>query len=219
MRKDIYRLAGIAAVLVIALVVGASYFTRAKEVERAEQVKATAEADTSVFVRPHSKIWGPKDAKVTVVEFLDPECESCRAMYPLVKHLLDQYGGRVRLVIRYMPFHQNSVYAISALEAAAEQGRYWEMLEILFAEQPRWGDHHHPKPEIIPELAKKIGLDMAAFERSVNNPAHRNIAQADRADGQKLGVNGTPTFFVNGRMLERLGYEELKAMIDQELAK
>ena len=170
-------------------------------------------------MRRHSRVLGPKDAKVTLVEFLDPECESCRAIYPMVKHLLGEYGNRVRLVVRYMPLHPNSMYAASALEAAGEQGRYWEMLETLFINQPRWGSHHDPKPELIPGLAEQIGLDMEAFRRSVNSNAHRAIVEADRKDGESLGVTGTPTFFVNGKRLETLGYETLKALIDQELAR
>jgi protein-disulfide isomerase len=219
MRKDVYRLAGIGAVLIAASVIGATYYLRAEKKQQAEQEARQPPPETSLFVRPHSRSLGPDDAKVTIVEFLDPECESCRAMHPMVKHLLGQYGGRVRLVVRYMPFHQNSVYAASALEAAGEQGRYWEMLEILFVHQPRWGDHHHPKPELIPELAEQIGLDMDAFGRSVNSSAHKKLVEADAADGKALGVTGTPTFFVNGRRLTRLGYEPLKVLIEEELAK
>lgn len=140
-------------------------------------------------------------------------------MYPMVKHLLDQYEERVRLVVRYMPLHPNSLYAAGALEAAGEQGRYWEMLETLFRYQPDWGNHHHPRPELIPGYARQVGLDMQKFERFMSAGSYRSIVEADHADGMTLGVNGTPTFFVNGRLLEQLGYETLKALIDEELAK
>lgn len=225
MKKDVYKLAGIAAIFVVGFALVAFSYSRGQRRERAdraaEQTRAAAQAPAgdSVFIRPHSRSLGPRDAKVTIVEFLDPECESCRAMHPMVKHLLAQYGGRVRLVIRYMPLHPNSVYAAGALEAAGEQGRYWEMLEILFRNQPVWGSHHHPKPELIPDYAREIGLDMGAFERALGAGAHRAIVEADHADGRALGVTGTPTFFVNGRHLDRLGYETLKALIDEELAK
>ena len=225
MKKEVIRLVGMAGVLVAAFAIAAWFYTRGQTRERAEQVAeqsraaTQAPADDSVFIRPHSRTLGPKDAKVTIVEFLDPECESCRAMYPAVKHLLSQYPGQVRLVIRYMPLHPNSLYAAGALEAAGEQGRYWEMLEILFLHQPVWGSHHHPRPELIPGYAKEIGLDMEAFERSMNAGAHRKMVETDHADGRSLGVRATPTFFVNGRLLEQLGPETLKAMIDQELAR
>jgi protein-disulfide isomerase len=218
-RRDVYWLGGIALVAIVGFTIGARYYRGAQEARRAEEVAKQPAPPPSVLVRPHSHSLGPANAKVTIVEFLDPECESCREMYPAVKHLLQEYAGKVRLVVRIMPFHKNSLYAASALEAAAEQGRYWDFLEVLFVNQPRWGSHHDPKPELIPELARQIGLDMEAFNRSHNNPAHRTRLEMDREDGKSLGVNGTPTFFVNGRPLERLGYEPLKALIDEELAK
>lgn len=219
MKKDVYRLASIAALLIIGLLVAATYYLRTQKNERADQVAQQSKANAAVFVRPHSRSFGPADAKVTIVEFLDPECESCRAMYPAVKKLLSQYGERVRLVIRYMPLHPNSSYATSALEAAGEQGRFAEMLETLFLNQPRWGSHHAPKPELIPEFAQQIGLDMEAFRRSLNSAAHKTVLETDLADGRSLGVTGTPTFFVNGRLLEPLGYEPLQKLIEEELAK
>lgn len=223
MKKDAHKLVGIAALVITAFVLAALQYFRAEKqdlAERvAEQASQQARKDDSVFVRPHSRSLGPDNAKVTLVEFLDPECESCRAMYPMVKHLLAQYEGRLRLVVRYMPLHPNSLYAAGALEAAGEQGRYWEMLETLFRNQPQWGSHHHPRPELIAGYAQEIGLDMEAFERSLTAAAHRRIVEADHADGRALGVTGTPTFFVNGRLLDRLGYETLKALIDEQLAK
>jgi protein-disulfide isomerase len=222
-RKDAFKLVGIAALLITAFVLVAFYYLRDQKRERAEriaeQVAQQTRAEDSVFVRPHSRSLGARNAKVTIVEFLDPECESCRAMYPMIKHLLSQYEGRVRLVVRYMPLHPNSLYAAGVLEAAGEQERYWEMLDILFRNQPQWGSHHHPRPELIPGYAQEIGLDRQAVERFLSTGAHRRIVEIDHADGRTLGVTGTPTFFVNGRLLERLGYETLKALIDENLAK
>src|SRR5688572_8176775 len=80
MRKDIFRLAGIAAILIAALVLAASFYLRAQRVDRAERIAESSRADDSIFVRPHSRRMGPQDAKVTVVEFVDPECETCREM-------------------------------------------------------------------------------------------------------------------------------------------
>ncbi len=223
MKKDVIRLAGIAAVLVTVLVVAAAFYTRSQKQEQeakvAAQLASAPAGDDSALVRPHSRSLGPKDAKVTLVEFLDPECESCRAVYPVVKHLLTEYGNRLRLVVRYLPLHPNSTVAVAALEAAGEQGKYWEMLETLFLHQPRWGDHHAPRPELIPGLAEQVGLDMEAFRRSVASGASGKVVEIDRKDAASLGVTGTPAFFVNGKRLENLGYESLKALIDQELAR
>jgi protein-disulfide isomerase len=216
MRKDVIVLGGIAALLVGGLAIGARFYQGAKQEEIA--TKVASGPGPEVFVRPHSHTLGPKDAKVTVVEFLDPECESCRAMYPIVKQVMGLYSGQVRLVIRYMPLHPNAVAAASALEAAGEQGRYWEMLELMFLKQPEWADHHAPKPELLPEYARQVGLDMAAWSKSAADPAQRKKIDQDHADGRLLGVNGTPTFFINGKELERLGPEPLKAAIDAALA-
>jgi protein-disulfide isomerase len=209
----------IAAGLITVMVLAAMFYSRNQRLERVERIAERTQADDSIFVRPHSRSLGPENAEVTVVEFLDPECESCRAVYPMVKQLLAQYGNRVRLVVRYMPLHPNSVYAAGALEAAGEQGRFWDLLEVLFLHQPQWGSHHAPKPELIPGYAKDIGLDMEAFDRYLSSGAHKRLVEIDHADGKTLGVTGTPTFFVNGRPLERLGLAPLKALIDEELAK
>jgi protein-disulfide isomerase len=219
MKKDVYRLGGIAAVLVIALVVAISFY-RSEEARKASQrAKEQAAMNSSVFVRPHSHSLGPEDAKVTIVEFFDPECESCRLMHPLVKRILGQYPNRVRLVLRYMPLHENSEYAAGALEAAGEQNRYWEMLDALFLHQPVWGSHESPRPDLIPGYARQLGLDMKAFQRFMDAGSYRSLVAIDRADGMALGIRGTPSFFVNERPLLRLGYDSLKSMVDQELAR
>lgn len=218
MRKDVAVLVGVAAVLGAGLLVAGLFYSRAKQATLAQQTAALPVADDPVFVRPHSRVLGPKDAKVTVVEFLDPECESCRAMYPFVKHLLAQYPGKVRLVVRYLPLHGNSVYAATALEAAGDQGKYWEMLETLFMNQPQWGSHHAPKPELIPDYARDLGLDINAWTQSLQNPAHKQKIDQDKADAATLAIRATPTFFVNGKPLPDLGYDQLKSAIDAALA-
>jgi protein-disulfide isomerase len=224
MKKELVRLGGIAAVLVAVLLVAAGFYTRSQKQEQAARTasatagqSSAALARDSAFVRPHSRSLGPANAPVTLVEFLDPECESCRAMYPVTKHLLSEYGNKLRLVVRYLPLHPNSMQAVGALEAAGEQGKYWEMLETLFLHQPRWGDHHNPRPELIPQLAEQIGLDMEAYRRSLEAGAFRKPADIDRADAQTLGITATPTFFINGKRVASLGYEPLKVLIDQEL--
>lgn len=218
MRRDVLVVSAIAVAAVVALVIGARVYRGAQEQERRLAAAGAPAADPDRLVRPDSPSKGPRDAPVTIVEFLDPECEACRAMYPLVERVLREYEGQVRLVVRYVPLHANSELAASALEAAGEQGRYWDMLEALFLHQPEWGDHDQPRPERIPDYAREIGLDMEAFLPSFQGIKHRAKVDRDRADADALGVRGTPTFFVNGRPLERLGYEPLKAAVEQALA-
>lgn len=174
--------------------------------------------DGGRLIRDDSPIYGVADAPVSLVEFLDPECESCRSVYPAIKELINAYEGRVRLVVRYSPRHVNSVLALLALEAAGEQGQYWEMMDLLFARQPEWGESRTETPEVFAAYAQELGLEMTQFQAAMQNPAYREKIERDRQDGEALGVDGTPTFFVNGQRVEPLSYERLGAMIDAELS-
>lgn len=195
---------------------GISSYMKSSESRQAENTPAVSAAD---LIKDHSPTLGPKDAKVQLVEFLDPECEACRAMDPIVKGLLNQYEGKILFVVRYMPFHQNSTLAAAALEEAKEQGKYWQALSNLFYNQPQWGDHANPRPELITKFLSDIGVKFSTTKPEELIAKHEWKVQQDFADGKKLGVNGTPTFFINGRKLQELGYEPLKAAIDKELAK
>ena len=225
MRKEIKILALIAIVVVVGAVLGANYYRESKQSER----RPTATAD-SRLVRPDSAALGPADAPVTLVEFLDPECESCGAFSPVVKKILKDYDGRVRLVVRYMPFHPNSRLAASYTEAACEQGRYWEMQELLFRRQPEWGEIHghgpqvaaatarrEPAPVLFEKYAAELGLDVERVRAAVAENRYAQKIERDMKDGQSLGVTKTPTFFVNGRMLMRFNQQDLRALIEEEL--
>lgn len=179
-------------------------------------VEATPRADVELLIRSHSPIKGNPEAPVTIVEFLDPECEACRAMHPIMKRLLAEYDGKIRLVIRYMPLHGNAKLAASALEEAREQGKYDEALDALFENQPAWGDHHDPQPNLIMTYLKDIGVK-GRLDASALVAKHGEKVNMDHVDGNRLGVKWTPTFFVNGKMLEDIGYEPIKAEIEKAL--
>lgn len=218
MKKNIYTIIGIVALVLAAFVGAMLLYNRSQRASEDTNVsEGIARADGAKLVKSDSWTLGPTMARVTVVEFLDPECESCQAMYPIVKTLLSEFDGKVRLVVRYMPFHGNSVYAASALEAAGVQGKFWEALSALFEKQAEWASHHDPKPALIPKILGTTGLDMKRFERDLKDPKFASKIDQDKQDGMALRVTGTPTFFVNGRMLLELGYEPLKALIAEEL--
>lgn len=174
-------------------------------------------SDDERLTRADSPTLGPEDAPVTIVEFLDPECESCRAMFPVVKDLMKKYEGQVRLVVRYFPLHNNSVLAASATEAAGEQGKYWEMQELLFEQQPVWGEQRTPQTEMFMQYANQLGLDMEQFTDDLNSEAYQEKIQRDKTDGEALAVRGTPTFFVNGQRITNLSQESLEAAIQAAL--
>lgn len=222
MRKDVLILLGVAALVIVAAIVGSSYYQRSLEKER-----QPSPAVNSALVREDSPTLGSADAKVTLVEFVDPECESCAAFGPVIKKLLSEYDGKLRFVLRYMPLHPNSVPAGNFMEAAGEQGKFWQAQEMLFQRQGEWGERHGapasaPKPD-VPALFEKyaidLGLDVAAVKAAINQNKYGSKFERDRRDGQTLGVRQTPTIFVNGRRLTRLTESDLKALIEDELKK
>jgi len=222
MKNQIKILTLIGTIVVIAAIVGAAYYRKSVQSER----KPFASND-GPLVRPDSPTLGPANAPVTLVEFLDPECESCRAFSPFIKQLLKDYDGKLRLVVRYMPLHPNSRIAASYTEAAGEQGKYWEMQEIMFRRQPEWGERHgqpasapqEPPAVLFDRYAAEVGLDIEQLRNSVAQNKFASKIDRDQKDGQSLGVARTPTFFVNGRQLMRFSKEDLKSLIDEELRK
>ena len=187
--------------------------------EQADRIEALATAADSPLERPHSRGKGPADARVVLVEFFDPACEACRAFDPYVKALLAEHRDRVRLVLRYAPFHKGSDTMLKILEAAALQDRFWEALQVMYDTQPQWASHHHPQPERIWEFLPRAGVDVDQIRRDAQAPKFDAIIEQDLLDGRTLGVRKTPQFFVNGKPLLRFGYEQLKSMLDAEVAK
>lgn len=206
-------LAAVIAVLVAAFVVGANWYRGRGSAD----VSEGASSGAAELVRPYSITLGPASAPVTMVEFFDPECEACRAMYPIVKQVMAEFDGRVQLVIRYMPLHQNSAYAATLLEAARAQNKYWEYLDIVMLRQPEWASHAAPRPDLLMTYAPMAGLDVEQLRLAATDPDLKARIQQDEADGRVLGANRTPTFFVNGKVLPQLGYGPLRAAIEAEL--
>jgi protein-disulfide isomerase len=132
----------------------------------------------------------------------------------MTKMLLQEFDGKVQMLFRYAPFHANSKFAIQILEAARQQNRYWEVLDVLYQHQPQWGDHHNPRPELIwTFLTEVVGLDMARLKVDMNEPGIQKMIEQDLSDGRQLGVERTPQFFVNGEPLLNFGYEQLRQLV------
>jgi len=172
------------------------------------------------LVRPDShKLNVAPDNKVTFVEFLDFECESCRAAFPAVEQLRKEYGGKVTFVVRYFPLpgHFNAERAARAVEAASKQDKFEQMYQKMYETQGEWGEQRVPADERFRGFAKGLGLDLAEFDKDYNDPATLERVKRDVADGEALGVTGTPTFFLNGEKIQPESAADLKASIDAAL--
>lgn len=169
------------------------------------------------LIRTNSVTLGPEDAKVTIVEFIDPECESCRAFYPYVKNIMSENKEDIRLVIRYAPFHHNSVFAAKMLEAIRLQGKYWQALELFLELQPEWGSHHAPRPELLWTYLPLLEVDVEKVRADMELSSVSEIIEQDIQDGKDLVVTKTPTFYVNGELLTQFGYNELRSLVLSKL--
>jgi protein-disulfide isomerase len=154
---------------------------------------------------------GPADAPITIVEFSDYQCPFCARSEPLVHEALAAYPTQARLVFKHYPLtsiHPQAMPAALAAAAAQKQGKFWEMHEKLFANQRALA------PEQLTQYARDIGLDMAQFEADMNSDVIKAQVQEDIALAQRSGVRGTPTIFVNGKILQQRSLDGFKQIID-----
>ena len=141
-------------------------------------------------------IQGPPDAPVTLVEYGDFECPYCGAAYPIVKEIQERMGDRLRFVFRNFPIttsHPHSQQAAEAAEAASAQGKFWEMHDILYENQK------HLQEQDLAAYAERLGLQADRFTTELAERTHLERVREDFMSGVRSGVNGTPTFFINGR--------------------
>lgn len=207
------------AFAVITVIIGAGVYlsVRDREAPVAAQV-----GDAGQVVRDNSRRLNTvPDSDVNFVEFLDFECEACRAAFPVVEQLRSEYGDRVNFVIRYFPIksHFNAERAARAVEAAAQQDKLEPMYKKMYETQTEWGEQQTPADAAFRGFATELGIDMVAFDAAYNDPATLERINLDVADGEALGVQGTPTFFLDGNRLEFKTYEDASAAVDQALKK
>ena len=181
--------------------------------------QATMAVDRSALIRPHSPSLGNAQAPVVIVEFLDPACETCRTFYPIVKQLMAQHPDRIRLVMRYAPFHKGSDKVVAVLEAARRQGKFWPALEALLAGQQDWASNHTAKVDLTWKYLEPVGLNMEQLAIDLTSPDLKQAVAQDLTDANTLGVAQTPEFFVNGRPLPSFGFEQLRQLVAEEVAK
>jgi protein-disulfide isomerase len=187
--------------------------------QEAEKIESVASKNAALFSREYSQTLGSADAKVMVSEFLDPGCETCRAMHPFLKEMLAHYEGKVKLVVRYIPLHHGSDEMVRILEASKKQGKYWETLALMYDTQPYWASHSNPQPDQIWQFLPRIGLDTEKLKEDMRAPEIEEILAQDIADARALNVRKTPQFFVNGKPLMVFGTQQLVDLVQSEVAK
>ena len=168
-----------------------------------------------VFERQGAPVKGPAEAKVTIVEFFDPACETCADFYPYLKQIIDQYPGKVRVMMRYAPLHTGSDQVVTMLEAAHQQGKFWQALELLFTNQRRWISGHVSQPMRARGLLNGLALDHVKLDSDMSGQEATSAIQKDIVDGQSLKVRATPEFFVNGRPMPSFGLRQLRQLVKE----
>jgi len=208
---------GIGLVTVIILVAGV-FFVSKSDLSTNNSNETTQKVDSKLLIKDDNYKTGTTSAKVTVVEFLDFECEACGAAHPVVKQILEEYGDKIQFVVRNFPNHKNSLLAANAAEAAGEQGKFWEMHDKLFENQKDWGEKQTPQTELFLKYAKELELDTEKIKSAMESNKFTEKINKDKQEGISLGVDATPTFFINGvKEVGILSYDQFKQKIDTEL--
>lgn len=202
------------AVLLVVFGFGTLFYYAMNE----NQVSPLPEVKQATLIRMHSPTLGKVDAPVVIVEFFDPACETCAAFYPLVKQIMAANPDKIRLVLRYAPFHKDSDKVVALLEAARKQGKFWPALEALLASQADWAPHHTPQISLVWKHLEGLGLNLEKLRVDMGAPEIANVIAQDVEDARTLNVTKTPEYFVNGRPLPSFGFEQLKKLIDAALA-
>jgi protein-disulfide isomerase len=163
-------------------------------------------------------VLGAKNAPVTLIEYGDFQCPACARYFPFIERLTKEASTTVKLVFRHFPLyplpHPNSYISAEAAEAAALQGKFWEMYRLLYENQNDWAELSDPH-QVMYSYAEKLNLDMVKFKADIDSASVKARVSRDADEAQRLGIGGTPTFFVNGKAIETPStYDSLKALIE-----
>ncbi len=185
--------------------------------------EAGKSVDEKSLIRDNSYMTKQASAKVNVVEFGDFQCPACGAAQPILKKIIEEYKDNkdVNLVFRHFPLdsiHPNAHISSEAAEAAGAQGKFWEMYDKLYENQSIWTELPDPS-DILAGFAQQLGLDVGKFKSEVSSRRYTDVIKADQEDGNKLGVNSTPTIYINGEKMDSYQYDKLKSKIEEDLKK
>jgi protein-disulfide isomerase len=201
--------------LVVALVIGGVAWGLS---QMGGGVEAPAQTILTDAVSDSDWVKGSGDAPMVLVEYGDFQCPACASFYPVVKRLAEEMGDKLRIVFRHFPLRQNHPHAqlaAHAAEAAGRQGKFWEMHDMLFERQSSWSKDINAQTTFV-EYASSLGLDAERFRDDLKSPDLENKIESHVQSGQRAGVRGTPTFFLNGKQLHTpRSYDEFKEVIEK----
>lgn len=201
---------GIAGVLLVFLGIKLAGFTNTQLADTKEKILEVVSNDW---------IKGNSEAGVTLIEYSDFECPACATYSEFINKLSEEFPENLRIIYRHFPLvsvHKNASYAAQAAEAAGFQGKFWEMHDKLFEKQNDWKEEKKVNDKLL-GYARELGLDEEKFledfgSRTVKDKVKNNLTQAVR-----LGLNSTPTLFLDGKEIQLTGYEELKSLVESEI--
>lgn len=176
--------------------------------------------DENILTRDYSFKKGKNQKNVSIVEFIDPECESCAVFNEYLKDVYKNFSDEIQITYKYIPNHKNSKFAIKILEASREQNLYNEVLDSMLKYLPVWATHNKEKPELLWDILKDIpNIDLEKIKVDMQNSKIDDIINQDLSDAKKLKVRGTPTIFINGKILDRLSSNALNDAVENEIYK
>lgn len=209
-----HKFAIIITLVSIALIVGIIAMVESTNVSPEKKAEVL-----STSIEDH--VYGNKEAKVTIVEYLDFQCPACAANYPMVEKIKEEYKDSIQFVVRHFPLpsHQYGRFASQVVIAADKQGKFWEMYKLMFDKQETWSNNPNYASD-FESFAQQLGLDMEKFKADRDSQETKDRIQRDLDSARTLGVQGTPSFFMNGKNLPTpSNVEQFRSLIEQELNK
>lgn len=214
--KNLKIIIGIFALIVVIFLIAKGGYKKSEDTaERANTTQSSA-----LEIRANDWVLGTSTAKVTIVEYLDFECEACGAYYPITTKIKEEYKDDVRLVIRYFPLpgHKNSRTAAHAVESAGKQGKFFEMYNILFTKQSEWSEQQMANQDQFEKYALEAGVNIEQWKKDVTSDEVKNRVEESYKEAVSLNLQGTPSFFLNGKRIQNpKGYESFKVLIDEAI--